>query len=295
MQKKKIIYKLLEKDEFKEALILSRGLAEEKNDKKSLRELTILFARHEELLREIRNDIISNENRRIEKGKLYSSLLDIIEIITEEPLYNKQKILDSIEKTHSKRTEIIANESKELFEIHGGGIIRQRAVYSSFSIPNRDENELIWQSINSKFKDQLKRERIWLEKHVENKYCKLIIKPTALSRLRKKNPNELLTRLQVLHDFLKTNLANIDVITIPEQVLYGRKHLTIVGNWFFAESNDPRSKGWENSSISSKEVDVKIKEFDLEFNKLLERKGISIFDAKQEALFEVSSMIKKLK
>lgn len=295
MQKIKTINELIEKGEFREALILSRNLAEERKDKNSLKELTLLLARHEELLKEVRNNVISNENRWIEKAKLYQSLVEILEKIAETPFYDKRKLLNLIEKTHSKRTEIIANESKELFEIYGGGVIRQRAVYSSFSIPNRGENEFVWRNLASKHKDQLKNERLWLERHVLNKYCKLIIKPMAVSRLRSKNPKELLVRLQILDEFLKTNLANVDVVTIPEKVLYGRKHLTIVGNWFFAESNDPRSKGWENTSISSKEVDLKIKEFDSEFDQLLERKGISVFDAKQEALSEIDSMIKILK
>ena len=42
---------------------------------------------------------------------------------------------------------------------------------------------------------------------------------------------------------------------------YGKKHLTIVGNWFYAESNNPSKENWKKTSISSKEVDLKIKEF----------------------------------
>lgn len=197
------------------------------------------------------------------------------------------------------RQEMLGIFSKDLWDARAYGIIRQRAAFSSFAIPNRAPTDFIWKERDGdeprlfNHYESSWSERKWLEAHAISTYCKLIIKPSiareiAVNRGRK----AAILRLKCLRDFLVSNNDKIDVITTDSL----GENIIIVGNWFFSKSDKPTDKGWEDTAFEWDKllVENQIEQFDLEFQSLLLAKGMDIYDSKFETLEQIEKLIREI-
>ena len=172
------------------------------------------------------------------------------------------------EKSTEGRTFQLGEKSKLIFKNRGPQVVRQKANFSSFSIPNRPEGDRIWEywiKERSYHKD-LRYERYWLDKHLKGAYGKLILQPSAKTTHSSQYPKYHLLRMLILKEFIECNKDQLDIVLIPDDIKI-ENNLTILGMAFYAEAKGRDSGGWEDTKFSFEEVETKVKEFDREFNK----------------------------
>lgn len=253
-------------------------------------ELVLIRSMYNSLKKEMRLGQISYSDFSQTSNRINKSVIGLLNEI------KKVDTFDEIVSTTKQRTASLGKRAKLVYEIIKGQVIRQKAINSSFSIPNRDIEDSIWQNWpeNRDFHWELRQERIWLGKHLEGQYGKLILMPFKETTYKKDTPKYALIRLRLLYEFITTNKDKIDIVTITEEEVFKVNNLTIIGSTFYIESNTRIDDGWGNNTISTKEVMEKIYEFDQEFEKLLEIKGLDLFSSKNQALEEIKQEIEKL-
>ncbi len=160
-------------------------------------------------------------------------------------------------------------------------MIRQRAALSSFSIPNKDIKDGIWKRYDGKsprseyYHDLIRREREGLECLSRLYGLRLIIAPSFKFDPKKRGIDATIVRLEELSNFLNEIPDNKVEIVTSIQAEEG--NLTIVGNWFFAESKVPRLHGFHQTMFNWHAPGVlrKIRDFDIVFEKLYKKSGTS--------------------
>jgi hypothetical protein len=177
------------------------------------------------------------------------------------------------------------------------GIVRQRGGLSSFHIPIDEINDPKWsdryfpekRGKNHKY-CQLG-ERKALQEHAVREGCKLIINPHYATEGRSELARR--TRLQELIDFLKfipDGKVTVAVQRKPTDI----ESLTIVGNWFLAESvSFKMGDGFTNTFFTrnATEVSKRIDEFDHELKVLLNRLGWTEENSKSNAIAELNEIL----
>ncbi len=122
------------------------------------------------------------------------------------------------------------------------GRIRQRASLSSFSIPDQETSHPVWDQREGNvprspfYRNLLRDERRALETHARQAGCDLIIDPEFC--LERNGKTATLTRLRILAQFLEDMPDDRVQVVLSRQARSG--NLTIVGDWFSAESVSPR-------------------------------------------------------
>jgi hypothetical protein len=113
---------------------------------------------------------------------------------------------------------------------------------------------------------KLLEERIILEKHACKEGCKLIIDPS----LDFKGDEARITRIQELLGFLESMEDNKVEVVFNEGMIKGR-NLTILGDWFLAESVSGALGGYKQTVFTRHAPTVKSKKeaFDHEFESLM--------------------------
>jgi hypothetical protein len=140
------------------------------------------------------------------------------------------------------RTEMLARSAQRVMDLGAFGRVRQRAALSSFSIPDRLTGDPIWAKregnvARSAFYHNLQRaERRTLEQHARRAGCDLIIDPDF--GLERNGPSATRTRLEILLQFLE-NIPD-DQIRVAMTPRAREANLTLVGDWFSAESMSPK-------------------------------------------------------
>lgn len=176
-----------------------------------------------------------------------------------------------------ERTELLARYANLVVSRDDFSIVRQIGALTSFCIPDADLQDEVWKLRDgtperSGFYHHLQREeRRALEQHVKAKGCKLVIYPhqTYSGRGEDKAESVREARLQTLIDFLESMLdqEGIDVLLtdVPND-----GNLTIVGNWFVAESLLPGVGGYRQTLFKwhAPTVYQRIQEFDRKFEEL---------------------------
>jgi TIR domain len=171
-----------------------------------------------------------------------------------------------------KRTEFMAKYANGVIDRGNYGKVRQIGPFSSFSIPDTEVDDKMWKIRDNRDKhyhNLQREERISLEKHVEQRGCKLIIDPSLIFTGRPKEAT--INRLETLRQFLIKNRTNKNIeIAICNSAR--ERSLTIVGNWFSALSINPDPSGYKQTIFSwhAKEVLDELNKFDILFNEILE-------------------------
>jgi hypothetical protein len=196
------------------------------------------------------------------------------------------------------RTNMMVEYARNVVSFGEHGIVRQMARMSSFHIPNTypDDPKLkehfgFHKDEGSSYKSLIEERRI-LEEHAKVRGCKLIINPCETVRrypnnIAKLRINELIKFLDDMDDNKVEIAIKGDEICGKEDYIEGAeiknidKNLTIVGDWFFAESIlSPKGYGhpWTIFTRHAPTVLDSIKDFDVELDALLNnqnRKGLS--------------------
>jgi hypothetical protein len=197
-----------------------------------------------------------------------------------------------------KRTELMAQAANWLIKQGKYGKLRQCGALSSFCIPDAEINDPVWRErdgihYRGEYYHFLQREeRKALESHVKNMGCSLIIDPTI--DFSSRGPSVTRTRLNILLQFIINMPDNKVEIAISHKAREGS--LTIVGDWFVADSKVPRSEGYRQTVFSWHAPTVlnQIKEFDKEFDDCLKISGVSHNQSRIAAIQVINDILKKL-
>lgn len=174
-------------------------------------------------------------------------------------------------------------------------LVRQKGGISSFHIPKKSLQDVAWRDryLPDKQTEDHNRcqrnERLSLEKHAGIQGCKLIINPEYV--LEKSDPRSKISRLQTLIEFLEYMPDEKVTIAINAKMATSES-VTMVGNWFMAESVTKQVRGSFRNTIFTKHaptINGRIEEFDLELSELLDQAGWK----SSESRLKVMSILKK--
>ncbi len=199
-----------------------------------------------------------------------------------------------------ERTRMITEYSDKISNIGEFGTVRQKGGLSSFHIPDDCIQKPIWNDryfpeIKSEYHKRLQRnERLALEKHAINAGYRLIISPEYVIHGRDKNA--IIARFKTLITFLEKANTEPSVVAIQD-VESSRESLTIVGDWFLAESVSFRkSDGFTNTFFTRDafEIGRRTEDFECELQDLLEQKGCHPEKSRELAIEELKRISKSI-
>lgn len=248
------------------------------------------------------NGLISSESYNLEIRKIHNRILDLIEALISEINENKMLNMESsLVLDPISRQENIGRYSKLLYDEGQYGVIRQQAVLSTFSVPNRESSDQIWIDRDKKnprtikhFKSSLL-ERKWIENHVKQSYGRLIIQPSiAIKISEERGKAAAILRLQCMLDFFENNTDKLDIVLSNKPI---DRNIIIVGDWFFSTSDTPTIRGHEETYFEwdKERVEQTVKDFDIKFNSILKEKNLNVYEAKYEAIDEIEKILDKIK
>ncbi len=172
-----------------------------------------------------------------------------------------------------KRAELLAECSERVEELAGCQRVRQLAALSSFSLPDEDVRDPVWKlreggHPRTRYYRLLQRkERQALERHARGAGCDLILTPRLIAA--RLGGGRAKARLATLRDFLDSMPDDkVRIVTYPR--LPGQ-NLTMVGDWFVAESLTPRAgHGYRQTTFSwhAPSVSRWVRKFDRDFTEL---------------------------
>ena len=148
-----------------------------------------------------------------------------------------------------KRTDLLVKNAQLVIDLGARGRVRQRALLSSFSIPDRDIENPIWNQCegelkrNQYYRSLLRGERRVLEVHASEAGCDLLIDPEFCLERNENEKEATQNRLRILLQFLESPAGENTRVVLSPQARKG--NLTIVGDWFSAESVS-RKRGESN-------------------------------------------------
>ena len=210
--------------------------------------------------------------------------------------------LREVAESPEERAKLLGDEAEGLLRIGSFGTLRQLGALSSFSIPDKPLDDEVWIAREGLlprspyYHDLQRRERRVFERHVREKGFKIIIFPRlSLSRnmypiverliagkhLAEQHATTIVetairTRRATLRDFLVAMKYVLKEgqrrILISDEPL-GR-NVTMIGDWFAAESQRPKPGGYRQTVITRHSIAVRavIAEFDDEFEERWSRK-----------------------
>ena len=198
------------------------------------------------------------------------------------------------------RAELQSRYTREAMSHKAFGPLRQAGALTSFNLPREPVADSIWVERDGNFSrgELLRRfyreERLALEGYVREHGCDLIIDPSI--RLEQYGPKARKIRLSTLLAFLEdTSIPNVRVAVRKR----GRpRNLTIVGDWFSAESIAVRpGKGYLQTVFTwhAPTVLEKIRKFDRDFAQLLPKAGLDGESSRQAAVEAVEREIDAIK
>ena len=168
------------------------------------------------------------------------------------------------------RAECLGDYTREAMENDADGPLRQSGAFTSFNLPLRPPDDEIWKLRDAPVKrsavlyEFLYEERQAFEAYARKQGCDLIICPSM--PLGEYGPAAHKLRLETLLKFLEdTTVKNVRVAVREHPV---GSSLTIVGDWFVAESFSPRpGKGYFHTNFTwhAPTVLARLRKFDRDF------------------------------
>lgn len=198
-----------------------------------------------------------------------------------------------------ERTELMSRCANRVMELGSYVHLRQRGALSSFSIPNRLLNDPVWdlRGDSSQFyRKHLRNERIALEQHARQSGCSLILDPdTFVARMSGDNPIRMHSRLSTLREFLESMPDEKVQVAITRRAQEG--NVTILGDWFVAESQAPRPGEGYRQTVFSWHAPTVLKElrrFDQEFEEYNRQSGLEPNASRKAAIAKIKEVIASL-
>lgn len=196
------------------------------------------------------------------------------------------------------RTQLLVNNANRVIELGYHGRVRQRASLSSFSIPDKDPANPIWNlreglvQRSPYHRELLRQERRALEAHAAVAGCDLIIDPEFCLERNGKEATQ--TRLRLLLQFLESPTGEKTCVALSPQARGG--NLTLVGDWFSAESVSPRAGEGHRQTVfnwHAPGVLRTLRAFDEEFNEILGETSLQPQESRLAAMQRIREQITK--
>jgi len=196
-----------------------------------------------------------------------------------------------------ERTRMMVANARRVLSLRDHGQIRQSAVFGTFCIPDADVEEPIWElregrSQRSPYARKLMREeRQLFEQHARAKGCSLILVP-SLSQI-EHGPTAVPARLYVLLKFLESMPDDKVRVVASPKARHG--NLTILGDWFIAESLIPRPGGFVQTVFNwhAPTVLVHMRLFDQQLSGLERESEVDPSDSRQAAIAHIRTALEK--
>ena len=244
---------------------------------------------------------------QLEAVRVRADLSDLQERLTEVDLANvvfpgppPPSASIEIAEHPEQRAEMLAKAAKRLLRHGTYAHFRQKGALSSFCIPDEDPRNPVWDCrednrIRSTYYRELQRqERIAFERHARARKsdetplgCSLIIDPDIT--FREQAPSARRSRLSVLLHFLETMADDaVEVVMTPRA---RDMNLTILGDWFAAESIVPRPREGYRQTVfhwHGPTVLEWMRRFDREFS---EQRGLQP-STRQAAIARIEGILK---
>jgi len=194
-----------------------------------------------------------------------------------------------------ERTQWLAECANRVRDLGYAGMFRQRGALSSFCIPDADISDAAWQKRegNRRRSDHyhhLQRgERRALEWHAMKAGCRLIVDPSL--RFKNRGLQETVARLETLLTFLESAKDfKVEVVLSPQA---REGSLTLVGDWFVAESMVPRPSGYLQTVFNwhAPTVSRWVQRFDEQFRDLCQRQNLDPANSREFAISKISQTI----
>jgi hypothetical protein len=198
-----------------------------------------------------------------------------------------------------ERAILMVKYAEKILKLNHKGLIRQKGGLSSFHIPDAcilDQawNDRYYPETRNEFHKRVQRnERLALEKHAFPEGCRLIITPAYA--IKNKSIHSARSRLNTLIQFLENKKLRNAVIGIQSSQTEAQS-LTIVGNWFLAESVSFRpGDGFTNTFFThnTTEINQRIEDFDCELCSLL-KDGWNENNSREKAIEKLKQTIAAL-
>jgi hypothetical protein len=195
-----------------------------------------------------------------------------------------------------QRTHWLAECAKRVRDLGYAGIFRQRGALSSFCIPDADISDEAWQKREGKqrrsdyYRYLQREERRALEWHARQTGCRLIVDPSL--RFKNRGLQETVVRLETLLAFLEPAKDFKVEVVISPQAREGS--LTLVGDWFVAESMVPRPGGYLQTVFNwhAPTVSRWVQRFDEQFKDLCQRQNLDPAQSREFAIDRISQAIR---
>lgn len=198
------------------------------------------------------------------------------------------------------RADLLGRYAGEAMSHGAFGRLRQAGAMSSFNLPRAPLTDSIWIDRDRPFcrgellRKFYLRERLALEAYAGKHGCDLIIAPSIPLKQYESGARKL--RLETLLDFLQDpEIKDVRVAVRPRGTA---RNLTIVGDWFSAESVTPRpGKGYYQTVFNwhAPTVLEKARDFDRDFQQMLKKAGVTGESSRAAAIEAVKRVIDGIK
>jgi hypothetical protein len=241
----------------------------------------------------------------IQAKKIVDNEQHLLELLTNETfqmLIEKIKPVPLFECAHSpeERSKMMADYCDKVTSIKKFGIVRQKGGLSSFHIPTVSTLKQVWidryfpETRGDYHKSLQRNERLAFQKHADQEGCRLIINPEYATQGRSKLSS--ITRLQTLIDFLGSPSGEKAVVAIKKEVV-NKESLTIVGDWFLAESVSFKERdGFTNTFFTRdvSEINRRIDDFDCEMEDILEKSKWKEIESRDKAINDLKKILNEI-
>jgi hypothetical protein len=185
-------------------------------------------------------------------------------------------------KHRSRRYEILKEYGNRVITLlkdkNSYGHVRNKGALSVFAIPDEGESLDIWNGLfgthaPDDIKEKGREERQIMEEHARNSGFSLIINPTI--KYDDRDASAVISRIDTLIKFLeniehsnKQSATPIKALVAMDEELDMREHLTIVGDYFYAETHSAQAGSGLRNTIFTRNAHA-VKSKVIEFDELL--------------------------
>lgn len=195
-----------------------------------------------------------------------------------------------------QRTQWLAEGANRVRDLGYAGLFRQRGALSSFCIPDADIADEAWQKREGNrrrsdyYRHLQREERRALEWHAMKAGCRLIVDPSL--RFKNRGLQETVVRLETLLTFLESAKEFTVEVVLSPQAREGS--LTLVGDWFVAESLVPRPGGYLQTVFNwhAPTVSRWVQRFDEQFRDLCQRQKLDPASSREFAIGRIREIIR---
>jgi hypothetical protein len=196
-----------------------------------------------------------------------------------------------------ERTKMITEYSDKISNMGEFGTVRQKGGLSSFHIPDDHILKPVWTEryvpeFRNEYHKRLQRnERLALDKHAKLAGFKIIISPDYVIHGRDKRA--ICARIETLIAFLRNTSCDPCIVAMQDKET-STESLTIVGDWFLAESVSFRKgDGFTNTFFTRDAFEIarRTEDFESELQELLDSNGWTADNSREKAIERLSALL----